>query len=375
MANLPMALEEEINTRWPVTIWGDTRLLVAVSGGIDSVALLCALLRMSQRAVSTPQSPKKSSRSTKTSPTLKTTAVATSTDVSIDVAHFNHGWRGESSDQDEAFVTQLCQRWGVRLFVGRDGAAAAGHAIKTEEHARHTRYAFLTETAYACGARYVVTGHTANDRVETVLHNLFRGSGLAGVTSPSLTRQLDRDLVLVRPLIASWREEIVDYLSELGETFREDASNSDTQYRRNYLRHSLLPLLRQEYGPHVDERLWSFSELAEEAIVALRESAAEYLRLVEALRRDAGLVGDRESAWLPTLNQLTFPWVVVREALRELWLARHWKLQGMSREHWDAVRELMNGDTSGGKKTHLNLPGGLIARCEGEWLRIHCETD
>ncbi len=346
-----MSLEIQLDARWPVAGWRHTRLLVAVSGGADSVALLHALLRLSRTATSL-------------------SAANPDGEILVDVAHFNHGWRGVSSDQDEAFVVQLCKRLGVRLFVGRDNSHTQQLPVKTEEHARESRYAFLSETAYGCGARYVVTGHTANDRVETILHNLFRGTGLAGVAGPTVTRQLDRDLVLVRPLIGCWREQVIAYLTQLQEPFRDDASNEDVSYRRNFLRHTVLPILRQEYGEQLDKRLWSFSELAEEAVAALRDSAAEYLRIVEALRRDVGLVGDRGSAWLPSLNQLNFPWVVVREGLRQVWLAQTWKLQGMSREHWDALRTLMTVDTKSQQNASVNLPEGLIARREGDWIRI-----
>ncbi len=352
-----MSLEHEIDARWPLANWGETRLLVAVSGGADSVALLHALLRLKKRVVGEGLQ-------------TASTAAEPSIESLVDVAHFNHGWRGTASDRDEAFVASLCQRLGVRFYVGRNTQSNAELLSKTEEQARDLRYAFLAETAYACGARYVVTGHTASDRVETVLHNLFRGTGLSGVAGPSLTRQLDRDLVLARPLIGCWREQIVDYLAKIAETHCEDASNADTQYRRNFLRHKLLPLLREEYGDQVDQRLCSFSELSEEAVLALRESAREYLRLVEALRRDAGRVGERGSAWLPALDHLDFAWVVVREGLREIWHTRGWKLQGMTRQHWDAVRELLEGKSGSEREASLNLPGNLVARREGAWVRI-----
>ena len=346
-----MTLEQKLDQHWPVAIWGQTRLLVAVSGGADSVALLHALLRLSHQS-------------------CDHKADMDRVDKLIDVAHFNHGWRGAASDQDEEFVVQLCQRLGVRVFVGRSVADSQHTQLKTEEHARQSRYAFLTETAYNCGARYVATGHTANDRAETVLHNLFRGTGLAGVAGPTLTRQLDRELVLVRPLIGCWREQITEYLLQIRETFRRDASNSDTNYRRNFLRHEVLPLLRRKYGEQLDDRICSFSELGEEALLALRDQAAEYLRLVEAFRRDMGLVGDRSSAWFPTLSQLDYPWVVVREGLRIVWLERGWKLQAMGREQWDSLRMLMTENVGVRQIESVNLPDGLIARREGDWVRL-----
>ena len=131
-----------------------------------------------------------------------------------------------------------------------------------------------------------------------------------------------------------------------------------------------MPLLRQVYGTSVDLRLNSFSELAEEALVALRCSAAEYLRIVEALRRDGGLVGAKELLWLPTLAQLDFPWAVVREGINQAWHERAWKLQGMTREHWEQLRQLMQAETLADANSSLNLPSGIVARREGAWVRI-----
>lgn len=288
----------------------------------------------------------------------------------IEVAHYNHGWRGAASDRDEAFVAETCQRLQLRFHAGHMPTVANDAFSKSEEIARQARYDFLISTAYACGARYVVTGHTADDRVETVLLNLFRGTGLSGVAGPSLFRQLDRELVLVRPLVGCWRQQITDYLTAIGETHIHDASNDDTQYRRNYIRRELLPKIRQEFGEPVDQRLFSFSELAEEAITALRDWSGEYLRLVEALRRDAGLVGDPESVWVPSRALLDYPWAVVREGLRALWQQHGWKQQGMTREKWQAIRELIQVPVAEEGHTTLNLPGGVNATREGGWIKF-----
>ncbi|MCA9134724.1 MAG: tRNA lysidine(34) synthetase TilS, partial [Planctomycetales bacterium] len=223
------ALEIELAAAWPVYRWGRTRQLVAVSGGADSVALLRALLRLAP------------------DPSL------------IDAAHFNHGWRGDESDGDEYFVRELCQLLGVRLFVERASetlSEAVAHG-RSEAEARNLRYDFLARTAYRSGARYVLTAHTASDRVETLLHNLFRGSGLGGVATLGLVRPLDQQLVLARPLISCSREQVLDHLSQLGQPCRQDASNDNLAFRRNYIRHQLLPLLREQYGPQLDARLLS----------------------------------------------------------------------------------------------------------------------
>ncbi len=321
-------LIEQLKTTWPVSSWGGTRVLLAVSGGADSVALLRAMLELSsQQTCSRPL---------------------------IDVAHFNHGWRGAESDGDEAFVRELCQGLGVRAIVGHMPIEAVQ---KTEENARRARYDFLTRKAYDCGARYVVTAHTASDRVETLLHNLFRGTGLAGAAAPQLTRDLDKDLVLVRPLISCSRELVINYLSALGQTFREDTSNLDLTYRRNYIRHALLPQLRKQYGAQLDAHLLSFSELAEESVESLRKLSSDYLcEASEVLESSATQIA-KEQIQLPTLNRFGAPWPVVREALMHLWEERGWPLGDMSRVHWEMLRSVFSGEVD-----HWNLPGRLVAK-------------
>ncbi|MCA9182764.1 MAG: tRNA lysidine(34) synthetase TilS, partial [Planctomycetales bacterium] len=305
----------------------------------------------------------------------------------IQAAHFNHGWRGSESDADEAFVAELCQRLNVPLEVGRNEHRAVTalaaqtrspttntiHA-KTEENARNLRYNFLTQTAYQCGARYVLTAHTADDRVETLLHNLFRGTGLSGVVGPALTRSLGPELVLVRPLLGCWREQVEAYLGELGQAFRVDSSNVDVKFQRNYLRQALLPELRERFGMQLDERLLAFSELAEESVVALRELSADYLRRIEWMRDELaaspGRTGLEVSSelWLPTLEKLPRPWPVVHRGLVCVWQERGWPLQAMSREHWDRLRELLSGQHG---QWHANLPGGLVARRVGQWVVVN----
>lgn len=355
------SLEIAIEATWPRARWQGTRVLVAVSGGADSLALLHAILRL---AATQPEQLERQ----------------------IQVAHFNHGWRGAESDADEAFVCALCQRLNVPLIVGRAehhhvaAASTSGGSLdlvspptKTEESARKLRYEFLTKTAHHYAARYVLTAHTANDRVETMLHNLFRGTGLSGVVGPSLHRSLGPELVLVRPLLGCWRGQIESYLQELGQDFRVDSSNADVTFQRNYLRQALLPELRERFGAQLDERLLAFSELAEETVAGLQELATQYLRQVDTLRvgqaklHPAPNLENRSAIYLPIESQLAYPWPVVHQALVRIWQAQSWPLQAMSREHWERLRGLMS---SANDEEYANLPGGLVARRVAEWVIV-----
>lgn len=343
------SLERELKALWPTERWLETRVLVAISGGADSVALLRAIVNLAR-------------------------AESGAVDGQVQAAHYNHGWRGAASDGDEEFVRQLCQRLQVPLIVGGNtGRTIGAPPSRTEAGAREVRYDFLSQTAYQCGARYILTAHTASDRVETMLHNLLRGTGLAGVVGPPLTRPFGAELVLVRPLLGCWREQVESYLEELGQDFRQDASNTDIAFQRNYLRHKLLPELRQRFGEKLDQRLLDFSELAEEVVTDQRESAAGYLSQVAVLyesavaRFELPSQAGRGELYLPSLQKLACSWSVVHLALVRLWHERGWPQQSMSRAQWLRLRWLMSDAATGERE---NLPGNLIAARDGEWVVI-----
>ncbi len=176
------SLELSLLRAWPRQSWAERRLLLAISGGADSVALTRAMMRVSHH------------------PHL------------VEIAHYNHGWRGMESEQDEEFVRKLGEEVGARVHVARASDSGSRTALRSEEAARAARYQYLTSVAYSIGARHVLTAHTASDRVETMLHNLFRGTGIPGVRGVKLTRNLDDELLLVRPLLHVTRSEIEAYL-------------------------------------------------------------------------------------------------------------------------------------------------------------------
>ena len=344
-----LPLEQQLAHAWPVASWAETRVLLAVSGGADSVAMLRAFLRICE------------------DPSL------------IDVAHFNHGWRGEESDEDERFVVALCAEHQVRLNVTRADEVKGEPIPKTEEAARNARYEFLSAVAGSVGARYVVTAHTQSDRVETVLHNLFRGTGLAGVRSLESFRHLGEELVLARPLLSSSRDDVIAYLNALGQDFREDSSNADEAFRRNFLRQTVLPTIRSQYAS-ADEKIVAFSEIVSEFEAMLSRMAAEYLTQAEELAREANRLGqlqqlDRSMFAFPHQNKLNCHWPIVRQALVFVWLDRGWPIGKMSRRHWLQVQEAfeLSGSTavkSPGWQVECNLPGDLQLKSSDRWFVI-----
>jgi tRNA(Ile)-lysidine synthase len=190
---------------------GET-VLCAVSGGTDSMCLLRLLHALSQRYGFT-----------------------------VEAATFDHRIRSEGA-QDAAFVRRCCEQWDIPCHCGAGDvpAAAAQRGRGLEETARSLRYAFLEDTAEKIGAQRIATAHNADDNAETLLLHLLRGSGLKGLggIDPVQGR-------LIRPLLGVSREEIEAYCAATHTPHVEDATNADTAYTRNYLRHQVLPLLRE----------------------------------------------------------------------------------------------------------------------------------
>ena len=198
---------------------GDT-VLVAVSGGPDSVALLDILYALRDE--------------------LK---------ISLHVAHLNHRLRGDESEGDAQFVQALSRRMDLPCtIVSRDVKTfAAQSGLSLEEGARAVRYHFFEETSRVLGADKIATGHTLGDQAETVLFRLIRGSGSRGLRGiPAL-----RDGLFIRPLLKIAREEIETYLTERSILFREDASNADLRFTRNRIRACLLPYLKAQYNANI----------------------------------------------------------------------------------------------------------------------------
>lgn len=200
------------------------RVVVALSGGPDSVALLYIL------------------------DSLKDVY-----GIALRAAHLEHGLRGDESIADMEFVKSLCESLSIPLTVKSEkvGETASKDGLSVEAAARKARYAFLHDVLEDTGFKKIATGHNANDQAETVLINLMRGSGLAGLSGmkPAM------DDKIVRPLIEARRDEILAYLEQKQVEFRTDSSNADTRFDRNRVRSVLLPLIEKEFNPGIVESL------------------------------------------------------------------------------------------------------------------------
>jgi tRNA(Ile)-lysidine synthase len=321
-------IERQLAESWHPIRWAGMRVLVAVSGGADSVALLRGLL-----------------------------SLCTQNQGRLAVAHFNHALRGSASDADERFVTHLAKRLSLDIHLGRAAPGLAGPgADGLEAAARAARYQFLTETAERIGARYVVTGHTADDQAETILHHILRGTGLAGLAGMPSTRTLSPAVTLVRPLLSSSRADVLEYLDQLGQPYCQDASNSDASLTRNRLRHELLPLLARDYAPNIRLSLLRLGAVARDA---QRLIDAETERLWERAVIEQG--AQRIAFDCRTLSNAEVH--LVRELFVTAWRRQDWPRQAMGWNEWNQLAELVCG-----QPRVAMLPGSVRAEKTGEQL-------
>ncbi len=292
-------------------------IVLAVSGGADSVALVRGL--DDARDAHSP--------------------------LPLVLAHLNHQLRGSDSDADEEFVVTLhaqlaaAGRPNVMLCRTRREIAAQARAERAnlEALARRERYRWLAEVARTHGMKYIATGHTANDQAETVLHRLLRGTGLRGLRGIAAHRQLEPGLTLIRPLLSATRADILAYLHELSQSYREDASNRDPRFTRNRIRHELLPLLAEKYNPAIVRVLTNLAEQADEAY-RIEESAAL------ALLSEAELPRAGELLVFDLRHLLAAPRHRVREMFRIVWLRENWPLGRMDRAAWERVARVVFDD-------------------------------
>ncbi len=343
-------------------------VIVATSGGPDSVALILALHGLARSGLA----------------------------VALTVAHLHHGLRKETADADALFVAKLAERLGLPFVTQRLDvpALAKRDGLGLEEAARNARRSFLADAARRAGARKVALGHTADDRAETVLFNIVRGTGVEGLAAlppqaplPSPTEgRGQQPIEIIRPLIECSRAEVLAFLESRGEPWREDETNADTRYARNRLRREVLPLLREAINPKANEALGRLADQAAEAADVLADaldaawygivrevpvsgSARRVSRPAAPDRLDRrGGSGDPPRSIVIDADDFALlrPWLqgaILRRAVERLGGG----LKSMSAERTRAAaRALLSGSVAG----PVELPGGLAATRRRRAIRI-----
>jgi len=280
------------------------------------------------------------------------------------VAHLDHGLR-ESAADDAGFVRVECERRGLRFVLGREDVAALARERKlsTEAAAREARYAFLFRVAREVDAKTIALGHNADDQAETVLLRVFRGAGLRGVGGMRPSRPAGPEapgVTLIRPLIEIARADIEAFVCERDVPFRVDETNRDLRFRRNLLRHEILPRIRSGLQPRATEVLCRLAELAREAADYFESEAAA--QIGEVRTGAEFLIG--RGLWQELPRALQGP--VLRLAFESA------SGLALSRAHVEAVRGIAEGGEGheGRKHKEVSLPGGWSARSTREGTTI-----
>nr|MBI3613873.1 tRNA lysidine(34) synthetase TilS [Nitrospirota bacterium] len=294
------------------------RLLIAVSGGPDSVALLSVLKELSL-----------------------------AWRLTLYAAHINYGLRGEESEEDARFVARLCDRFGITLHCERVTVARKGSVrdrSSLQERAREARYRILTELGRTLTADRIVLGHQADDQAETVLMWMLRGAGVAGLTGiPPI-----RESLFIRPLLGISREAILEYLWSRELPFRLDSSNAKPLYLRNRIRHELLPVMKR-LNPSIVEGLARQADILREDDAYLHRLAYEAMvPLVHAT--DQGVMVDRTGF-------LALPLTLQRRILRILLQDLHPRRKGPG---YRAIASLLATVFEGRTGSSTTIQGVLV---------------
>ncbi|MFO1062612.1 MAG: ATP-binding protein [Pirellulales bacterium] len=208
------------------------------------------------------------------------------------------------------------------------------------------------------------------------MHNLLRGSGPAGLASMRAFRSFTEDLVMVRPLLSLTRADILKFLSSRHQTYRVDSSNTNTDYARNFLRNTLMPLLADRYGDQVSRRLTDCSERIEESLVAFESLGKRLIDEATFAGRTSPPLAIPTAATAITLDVSALrhaPWPVTREGLRQLWLEQKWPLQSMTRDHWLNLQSWISlaNFIQDEWQTVGTLPGAVVVRRSKRCLLLH----
>ncbi len=343
----PAGLVSLFRNGFPVERWGPGGIVVAVSGGPDSVALAhiaIQVARTAQAGVSRPESDaaKKDCQSAGEFPP-------------VCLAHLNHGMRAAESDKDEELVRSLALLNGLDFECGRIPSLSVPHS-GIENELRRLRYDFLVRVAQRRGARCIVTAHHRDDNAETLLFRLFRGTSLRGLTGIPFSRPLTEGVSVVRPLLTASRQQILDYLGENQLPFRTDASNLQNGPTRNWIRNHLVPQLIQRFDSSVPAHVVGIAADVTEITELLDQLASQLLASCSpefspnSVRLDPGPLHKANP-------------VVTRHVVVRLWQQQAWPQADLTRRQLNSVAAwVLEGNPAIFPE---QLPGGIQASLQG----------
>jgi tRNA(Ile)-lysidine synthase len=311
------------------------RLLIAVSGGQDSLCLIKLLLDLQPKW-----------------------------GWHLGIAHCDHRWRADSQANAQ-HVKNLAKSWDISFYL-----ETAREPLNSEAAARNWRYQAMKAIALEHNYNYIVTGHTASDRAETLLYNLMRGTGADGLQALTWQRPLTDNILLVRPLLEITRAQTKDFCTDFQLPIWEDSTNEDLKYTRNRIRLELLPYLQENFNPQVESALAQTAELLQAEVEYLEQAA-------DRLREEAMGEGDGQgilSTLLPTFYS-PLPLKLNRRILQKAPLALQRRVMRYCLRQilphspsFEQIEKLTALITAPNRSQTDPFPGGAIAKVENDWI-------
>lgn len=299
-----------------------SRVIVGVSGGPDSIALLHSLHR-----------------------------TRSDTGIEIHVAHLNHELRGKESQSDLTYVSQICKNLDVG-FTSQNGQVhkfKENNQVSLEDASRIVRYKFFSKVAQKLCSRVVAVGHTRDDQVETILMNIVRGTGLNGLKGMSLCSSNNignPNTLIIRPILQVSRSDTVEYCHKLGLDPRYDPSNYSLNFTRNQIRHTIIPAL-SEINPRVNDSVLRLSTSAKRNLEFIKESVHQQWDTIAHVENDYVALDSKEI-------QLLTPAIkthLIRKAIQTI----TGNTKNINLNHIDIILELLDGRVG----TSVDLPNGI----------------
>jgi tRNA(Ile)-lysidine synthase len=295
-------------------------IVAGISGGADSVCLLRVLLALKEKY-----------------------------SLSITAVHVNHMLRGDESDEDEKFTVGLCESFNVPVRVFHENIREISRitGISVEDAGRQSRYARMEQVLRDTGANVVAVAHNFEDQAETIMLNILRGCGLEGLTGMEW-----KSGHIIRPLLGTRRDRILDYLNAIGQDFRSDSSNLSDEYARNRVRNVIFPMLKEQFDADPAVMLNRLRGLARrddsflEGISSQEFARAHSLEGDGSIALDASLVASLHGA-------------VASRVVRMAWEKLTGSRKRLENVHVDNMLGLMSGSATG---KGITLPGGIAAR-------------
>ena len=264
----------------------------------------------------------------------------------IAIAHCDHHWSSDAGMAEH--VQQIANQWQIPIYL-REAQALK----ETEAAARKWRYQALVDIAQKQNFKYIVTGHTKSDRAETFLYNLIRGAGADGISSLSWRRFLTDNIQLVRPLLNIYRQETLEFCQHFDLPIWFDAVNNDPKYARNRIRRDLIPYLKNNFNPQVENSLAQTAELLKADVEYLEDKAQKLLEQVvspDNLQLNRILLRDVPLALQRRVIRQFLPHIIGKNP------------------NYEQIEAVVNLITAPNKSRTSSLPGKAIAEVQGDWI-------